>query len=69
MPVSQEKPICMDLLNQEIGFICYFVLQFDSGTTIREDITEVWEMRLARNRRNLTRGGSQTNRGTPVHKM
>jgi len=56
-------------MNQEMGFICYFVLQFDSGTTIREDITEVWEMCLARSKRNLTHGGSQTNCGTPVHKM
>jgi hypothetical protein len=56
-------------MNQEIGFICYFVLQFDSGTTIREDVTEVWEMRLARNRRNLTHGGSQTHYGIPVHKL
>jgi len=56
-------------MNQEIGFIYYFVLQFDSGTTIREDVTEVWEMHLARNKRNLTHGGSQTNRGIPIHKV
>ncbi|GFG33355.1 hypothetical protein Cfor_04064 [Coptotermes formosanus] len=47
--------------NKESGFT-----SFDSGTTIREDVTEVWEMRLARNRRNLTHGGSQTHYGIPT---